>query len=120
MAEQEEKFTQEKRRAPRVSGALVEYTFEKKDAPTKTAFIKDICIYGICIFVPETVELGAIMCLDIFLFGDYAPIKTKGKVLWQKQGGDLGYYNVGIEFTNINPEYAKILSEYIKINTQKS
>jgi len=116
MEDQEEKFPNEKRRAPRVSGTLVEYVFEGKDEPAKEAFIKDICIYGVCIFVSQAIELGANLCLDIFLFGDNAPIKAKGKVIWKKRGGDLGYFNVGIEFIEINDEHKKILSEHIRVN----
>jgi len=116
MVDLDEKFPKEKRRAPRVSGTLVEYTFEGKDKPAKEAFIKDICIYGVCIFISQNVELDTIMLLDIFLFGDNAPIKAKGKVIWQKQGGDLGYYNVGIEFTELSDEYKKILANHIKVN----
>jgi len=115
MEDQDEKFPKEKRRAPRVSGTLVEYKFEGKDASVKEAFIKDICIYGVCIFVPHAVELGAIAFLDIFLFGNNNPINTKGKVIWQKAGENLGYFNVGIEFTTMNDEHKKILSEHIKV-----
>jgi len=116
MEDQDEKYTQEKRRVPRVSGALVEYAFEGKDAPAKEAFIKDICVYGVCIFVPQTVDLDTVMRLDIFLFGDNAPINAKGKVIWRKARGDLGYFNVGIEFTEMSDEHKKILSEHIEAN----
>jgi len=115
MEDQDEKFPKEKRRAPRVSGTLVEYTFEGKDEPTKEAFIKDICIYGVCIFVPNAVELDAVLSLDIFLFGNNTPISTKGKVIWQKAGENLGYFNVGIEFTKMSDEHKKILSDHIKV-----
>ena len=49
MEDQQEKFPQEKRRSPRVGGAVVEYFMDGEEASVKKAFIKDICIHGICI-----------------------------------------------------------------------
>jgi len=118
MEDQDEKFPKEKRRAPRVSGTLVEYTFEGKDAPAKEAFIKDICIYGVCIFVPHNVEQDEILCLNVYLSGDDNPINAKGKVIWHKAGSHLGYFNVGIEFTKMSVEHKVILTEYIEKNYQ--
>lgn len=116
MEEKDEKFSKERRRAPRVSGAIVEYSIEGQASSDKKAFIKDICIYGICIYVPETIKNKTILCLDIYLFGNENPIKTKGKVVWQKPGNYLGYYNVGVEFVDMSEEYQKILSEHIVTN----
>jgi len=120
MEDQDEKFPHERRKAKRVSGTLVEYTFEGKNATTKEAFIKDICIYGVCIFVPHAVELDAILFLDIFLFGNDAPISAKGKVIWQKAGESLGYYHVGIEFTKMSDEHEKILSDHIEVTYREA
>jgi len=115
MEDQGEKFPKERRKVKRVSGTLVEYSFEGKDATAKEAFIKDICIYGVCIFIPHAVDIDAILSLDIFLFGNNAPISAKGKVIWQKAGESLGYYNVGIEFTKMSDEHEKILSDHIEV-----
>jgi len=115
MSDTDEKFPKERRKAPRVSGAIVEYTTEE-DSSIKKAFIKDICIYGICIYVPESFEIGSKLNLDIFLFGDDIPIHAKGRVIWQKSGGYLGYYNMGIEFKEISDAHSKILDDHIMAN----
>jgi len=87
MNDSEEKFPNERRRVPRVGGSIVEYSVEGTDAPLKKAFIKDICIYGICVYVPETFDDNAVLDLSIYLFGLETPINPKGKVVWQKPGG---------------------------------
>jgi len=86
MNEHPEKFSKERRKAPRVSGALVEYSIDGKDVSKNKAFIKDICIYGICIYISEEIGKDAVINLDIFLFGDNEPINAQGKVVWQKKG----------------------------------
>src|SRR3989338_2367686 len=118
MGDQEEKFSQERRRAPRVgdSGAKVEYSITDKDPSFKQAFVKDICIYGICIFAPEQIENGTKLSLDIELAGEGTTIMAKGKVMWQKKGDVSGYFNTGIEFTDMKDESKKALSEHITAN----
>lgn len=118
MAEQEEKFSQERRKAPRVSGAIVEYFVGTRTGEMKKAFIKDICIYGICIYVPESIEIGTTINLDVFLFGDDAPVHAEGKVVWSKPGSYLGYFNLGIEFVHMDELSTKKLDDHIKANYQ--
>ena len=116
MVDKQERFPKEKRRSPRVSGALVEYFVDGQESLAKKAFIKDICIHGICIYMPEVVEEKTIICMDVFLFGSEIPMKAKGRVVWHKQGEYLGYYNIGIEFTKMSKEDKKSLSNHIKAN----
>ena len=56
MEENNKKFSKERRSAPRVSGALAEYIIEGNESPKKKAFIKDIGIHGVCIYVPEAMD----------------------------------------------------------------
>ena len=118
MNEDDEKFPKERRRGPRIGGAIVEYSVQGREAPLKKAFIKDICIYGICVYVSEMIDKNAVLDLNIYLFGLETPINPKGKVVWQKPGGFLGYYNVGIEFADISEECTKILSDHIELNVK--
>ena len=117
MGEDREKFPKERRRGHRVSGALVDYYFEGQGASAaKNAFIKDVCIYGIGIYTSEAVEIGKKIGLNIFLFGDDLPIKAIGRVVWQKRGDYLGYFNVGIEFIEMSDKHQKILADHIAAN----
>jgi len=100
MTDQDEKFSQERRRAPRVNGTVVEYRVEGRDPDDGEkikAFIKDVCIY-----TTEAIEKEAILDIDIFLFGSERLIKAKGRVAWHKVGDYAGYHNLGIEFTEID------------------
>jgi len=115
----EEKFPKERRRVPRVGGSIVEYSVEGSDASVKKAFIKDICIYGICVYVPEVFDENAVLNLSIYLFGLETPINPKGKVVWQKPGGFLGYFNVGIEFVEMSDECTKVLADHIELNVRE-
>ena len=116
MVEKDERFSQEKRRSPRVGGAVVEYYLNNNEEVVKKAFIKDICIHGICIYMPEGVENATEVTMDVFLFGSEAPINTKGKVVWHKTGEYAGYHNVGIEFSKLDEGEKKRLAEHIKVN----
>lgn len=106
----------ERRRTPRVFGTLVDYSLKDDKAVSKNAFIKDIGMYGVCIYIPESVEKDDVISLNIFLYEDDRPVKAKGKIVWREPGGYLGYNNVGIEFTEISEEDRRALSEYIKEN----
>ena len=117
MGEKGERFPQEKRRSPRIGGAVVEYYCDNNEAVVKKAFIKDICIHGICIYMPEGVENVTEVTMDVFLFGSDAPINTKGRVVWHKPGEYLGYHNVGIEFSEMDEGEKKRLAEHIKVNS---
>jgi hypothetical protein len=110
----------ERRRTPRVFGTLVDYSLKGDKAASKNAFIKDIGMYGVCIYIPESVEKEDVINLNIFLYEDDRPVKAKGKIVWWEPGGYLGYNNVGIEFTEISEEDRRVLSEYIKENYKGS
>jgi hypothetical protein len=123
MVDQSENFPKEKRRSPRVSGALVEYFISGDPGdppPKKKAFIKDLCIHGICIYIPSPVKEAAELCMDVFLFGSDIPVTAKGKVVWQKLGGYFNFHNVGIEFTEISDDDRKTLEDHISANYKGS
>lgn len=102
----------ERRRAPRVQGAVVEYA-RREGEETKKAFLKDISILGVGIHASERLEPGAILYLVIHLFGSKTPVKLKARVVWQKQGEYLGYYEVGMEFVDVDLNEKARLSDYI-------
>lgn len=116
MPDQLDRFPKEKRRSPRISGAVVEYTIGENQALSKKAFIKDICVHGICVYMPEVMDHDAKINMDIFLFGNETPIHAEGKVVWYTKGEYLGHHNVGIEFQKISKKDKKTLSDHIKAN----
>lgn len=102
----------ERRRAPRVQGAVVEYTREQ-GAETKKAFLKDISALGVGIHATERLEPDTILYLVIHLFGSKTPVKLKARVVWRRQGEYFGYYEVGMEFVDVDLNEKARLSDYI-------
>ena len=45
-----------------MSGAVVEYFIEGEPPERKKAFIKDICVHGICIYIPHSVKNDDVLC----------------------------------------------------------
>ena len=118
MTAQFERYPNERRRSPRISGAgtEVEYFADGKKASAAKAFVKDICIHGICLYMPKVVEAREMIAMNIFLAGSEIPIRAQGVVVWYNAGTRLGYYNVGIEFEKISEEDQKKLSDHIEAN----
>jgi len=109
------KFPNDRRVTPRISGILVEY-YVDQDKTLKKAFVKDINMTGICIYAKGTFNIGAIIRIDIYLFGEETPISSMGSVIWQKPEMDLDFYNVGIQFTEMSRQHKKILSRIVALN----
>ena len=121
MSAQFENYPNERRLSPRVSGAgiKVEYFANGNEASAKKASVKNICIHGICIFMPEVIEAKEMITMDIFLPGSKTPLRAKGTVVWYGAGDREGYYNVGIEFETISEEDRKKISDFVEKNLKK-
>ena len=104
---------EERRRALRVKGAVVEYFAQGGETSQKKAFIKDVGLYGICIYVLNSVRVGDTLGLDIYLFGSEVPLRMSGKVVWRSVDQLSGYKNLGIEFIEVKDEDKKRLSDHI-------
>ena len=118
MTAQFERFPDERRRSPRISGAGIEVEYfsgGNKTLATK-AVVKNICIHGICIYMPEVIETREAISVNIFLTGSEIPLRAQGAVVWYSAGERSGYYNVGIEFEKISKEDQKKLSDHIEAN----
>ncbi|MBN1869838.1 MAG: PilZ domain-containing protein [Candidatus Omnitrophica bacterium] len=118
MMAQFERYPEERRRSPRISGdgIKLEYFANGNQASTTKASVKNICIHGICIYMPEVIEAKETISVNISLPGSKIPIRAQGVVVWYGAGDRLGYYNVGIEFEKISKEDQKKLSDYIEAN----
>ncbi len=104
---------EERRRAPRVKGAVVEYFTQGDETSKKKAFIKDVSLYGVCIYVLDSVKVGETLGLDIYLFGNEAPLRMNGKVVWRSVDQLSGYKNLGIEFIGAKEDDKQKLSDHI-------
>lgn len=103
----------DKRKYPRVKGAFVEYALKDNGVFQGPAFIKDISIGGLCIFVTEVLQQDALVDMKIYLMGYEEPILAQGRVVWQGKIGYLNYHDMGVEFTKLEDEDHKRLEDYI-------
>ena len=105
---------EERRRAPRVKGTVVEYFTDGDETSKKKAFIRDVSVYGICIYVLDSIRVGDTLGLDIYFFGSEAPLRVNGKVVWRSVDQLSGYKNLGIEFIEVKEEDRQKLSDHIE------
>ena len=101
------------RQNPRIKGAIVEYSHCDKEDSFQTGLMRDVSVRGVGISVPEAMEVGTVLFLKVFLTGSTDYFKTKGKVVWQKRSGYMKYYDLGIQFVDMNEKDQERLLYYI-------
>ena len=118
MNAQFESYPNERRRSPRVSGVGIraEYFPVGKEESAAKASVKDICIHGICIHMPNVIEVSETISINIFLPDRKDPLQALGVVVWYNAANLLDCYNVGIEFESISEEDRKTLADYVEKN----
>jgi len=103
----------EKRKKPRISGSVIEYSFADDVDNRITAFMKDVSMGGTCIYVHEDIQEGSELQLFLHLFGCEQPLETKGKVVWKKSSKFLHCFDIGIMFIEMDEENSNRLEQYI-------
>lgn len=120
MSAQFEAFPEERRRSPRINGAgiTVEYTVAGAKAPATKAGVKNICVHGICVYMPQVKEVAVTYDMTIFLPGHPAPLHTLGNFVWYGPSDRPNCFNVGIEFEKMSESDQKKLAEYINVRVE--
>ena len=121
MGTSEDKYSgRERRRYPRVRAAFAEYSpIGAEEATSKgiSTFIKNVSAGGVCIVVSQEIEVNSILSLKIYLSQSESSIQAKGKVVWSKtssfRGGVRAYYDLGIEFVEIDENDRMRICKYI-------
>ena len=103
----------ERRKYPRIKGDMVEYAFYPSGPFKEPAFIKDLSIGGICLYVSEALGLDTILYLRIYISGREIMISAKGKVIWRGKAEGTQNYYAGIQFQEMKREDKDQLSKYI-------
>ena len=103
----------EKRKHPRIKGTVVEYSRSAAGPYQEPAFLKDVSIGGICLYVREAIKEGTVLYLRIHLMGNTEPILVKGKVVWHGRSQYLSYHDLGIQFSDMGKADQQQLSEYV-------
>jgi c-di-GMP-binding flagellar brake protein YcgR len=76
---------------------------------------KNVSAGGICLTIPEKIDIGALLRLKLFIRNDDDFITVIGKVIWFEEfsishTSDDKAYDCGIEFISIDPQDQKILA----------
>jgi c-di-GMP-binding flagellar brake protein YcgR len=112
-----EKITEEKRKFVRLNTSVdVIYSVLKKPEEKLTTQTKNISAGGICIIAHEKLDIDTFLIISIYFPGEALPIVCEGRVVWTKAfqiGKEAAHYDVGVEFTKINPEDRKKIDQYV-------
>jgi c-di-GMP-binding flagellar brake protein YcgR len=91
-----------------------------KGSPHRTGEIrsKHVSPGGICLTVPEKIDIGALLRLKLSLQGENDFITVKGTVVWVEEFSinhmsDHKAYDCGIEFVDVDPQVQKDISRYL-------
>ncbi len=107
----------ERRRYPRLKAALIEYSLLGDVSSKELSFTKNVSIGGVCILLPEEIPTNTLLSLNIYLPNCDKPIILKGKVVWIERSDyytpGRTYYNVGIEFIDIDEKTQSLINSYI-------
>lgn len=105
----------EQRKEKRLSDSLI-VSLQVSNRTLKTVCqSKDISPGGICLRLPQELELGSTLKVWIELANTTPPVLVIGKVTWQKELKEPGYpVEVGIEFTMMDPAVKEKLCKYIQ------
>jgi len=114
MADDDKDFKgDDRRRAPRIKGAIVEYTFVKGEPYKDPAFIKDISAFGVCIYLEHREDIDKIVYLKIHLIGDSSPIIAEGKIVRVEKSKYLGFFELGIDLYSLDEDQRKRMENFI-------
>ena len=110
--------TEERRKAKRFNGTVIEYSLKEKGPIKETTFIRNISLKGVSIVVGEEIEKGVVLYLNIYSAAAKTSIEVRGKVVWKVRssyliGSKLKHYDLGIEFIDINNDNGKQLAELL-------
>ncbi len=103
----------EKRKHPRIKGTVVEYSKTAEGPFHEPAFLKDVSIGGICLYVREPIKEGTLIYLKIHLLGNTEPISVKGKVVWHGRSHYLNYHDLGVQFVDMSQYDQQQMAEYV-------
>jgi len=104
----------ERRQHTRIFGSVIEYSYVDLMDYCSTAFVKDISLGGICIYVHEDIPERTQLLLFVHLFENEMPVETKGEVVWKKNSNYFNCFDIGIKFIDISLRGKEELTKYIK------
>ncbi|MBP9853794.1 MAG: PilZ domain-containing protein [Candidatus Omnitrophica bacterium] len=110
----------EQRKHRRISGSVIEYSYVQADPVRAVAFMKDLSLGGVCIYLHEEVSFKTLLWLWIHHFGHDQPIEAIGEVIWQKPSHFIHGFETGIKFTDLKLKEKDKLEDFIETFTTET
>ena len=110
----------DRRKHNRIKAAVVELALSQEGPFQQPAFIKDIGIGGVCLYFKEEFPRGTVFFLRVHLEDETTPLSAKGKVVWCGKSSYRGYYEVGIELSEVTNDVNQRLSNYVLARLPKT
>ena len=109
-------FKNDRRRAPRFR---VDWPIQYQRVPpsgSNHAQSRDLSATGVSLIVPERLEVGVLLEVNLTLPGQLEPCPMTGPVVWSKELRSSGQrlFAVGIQFQGITPEIQKRLTQALE------
>jgi len=76
---------------------------QEKVCPTGTGWTQDLGERGACLKLPCALHLG--WRLGLVIFAEPEVIEAEAVVVWVRAGGQRNYYDHGVEFVHLSPDY---------------
>ncbi|OIO80657.1 MAG: hypothetical protein COW11_01270 [Candidatus Omnitrophica bacterium CG12_big_fil_rev_8_21_14_0_65_43_15] len=95
-------------------------TIRRKDGiQTFTTQTENIGAGGICVILPERLDIFSNTDLIITLIDGGPPLKSAGSVVWTVKSSDpkkakVNYYDTGIEFVDLTKQQAELIEKIVK------
>lgn len=113
-SEEKKPKNKDQRQHQRISGSVIEYSYVQADPVRTIAFMKDLSLGGVCIYLNDELPAHTLLQLWIHHFGDETPIEAKGKVVWQRPSHFMNCFDTGIKFTELKHAEKEKLEDFIQ------
>lgn len=114
----------DRRKFPRANYKCLVTVRKKGGAQTFTTQTENIGAGGVCVILPESLDIFTHVDLVITLLNGMPPLKCGGSIVWIVKRGDskkpkVNCYDTGIEFVDISKEQTARVEQIIKELVEK-
>lgn len=113
-SDHQKKNPRDQRQHHRISGSVIEYSYVQADPIRTVAFLKDLSLGGVCIYLHDQMPLQTSLRLWIHHFGHDTPVEATGEVVWQRPSHFMNCYDTGIKFTELKTAEEDKLADFIR------
>lgn len=100
----------------------IRYRLINRDAPPKNVYSMNISAGGtrMALYVDESIAIGDLIEITLYLPSKMEPIKTIAEVKWVKEyyGETRRGFEVGVEYKDISKEDKKFIMQFVKEGLQ--